>query len=67
MGFSIWLRTHLFNTALEVLGSVIRQEKQTKGIKMAKEEMYPTVCGSLVKINYISTQLQKKFQMNEKS
>ena len=30
MRFSIGLRTHLFNTALEVLGSVIRQEKKKK-------------------------------------
>lgn len=51
MRFSIGLRTHQFNTALKVLGSVIRQEKQTKHIKMAKEKIHPTVRGSLVKIN----------------
>lgn len=51
MTFSIGLRTHQFNTALKVLGSVIRQEKQTRNTKMAKEKKHPTVCGSLVKIN----------------
>lgn len=51
MKFSIGLRTHQYNSALKVLGSAIRQEKQTRSIKMAKEEIHPTACGSLVKIS----------------
>lgn len=44
MRFSIGLRTHLFDTALEVLGDIIRQEKQTRIIKTAKDRIYPTIC-----------------------
>lgn len=43
MRFSIGLRTHLFNTALEVLGDIKRQEKQTRIIKAAKDGINPTV------------------------
>lgn len=44
MRFSIRLRTHLFNTALEVLGDIIRQEKQTRIIKAEKDGIYPMIC-----------------------
>lgn len=39
MRFSIRPMTHPFNNGLEVLGSVMRQEKKIRRIKMAKEEM----------------------------